>query len=318
MKEKPGVLVTKPMFHVGLDEFRDFCTPHALWESERPDELLRQVAPTCRAVALRDVFTAQMMEQLPQLGLISVCGVGYDDVDVQAALDRGIQVTHTPGVLTEDVADLAVGLVLAAGRRIVQGDQYVRSGRWSAEGLMPYTRRVHGKRMGILGLGRIGLAIARRCEAFNMEIAYHNRNRRDDVNYSYRETLKELAAWADYLVVAMPGGTDTHHIVNAGVLQELGPDGVLVNVGRGSNVDTQALILALEKGTLGCAALDVVENEPAVPGALLSIKENLILQPHHASATFETRRAMVELTFDNIRSFLEGRPLISLIPECRE
>ena len=315
MNENPDVLVTLPMFHVPLDEFADRFNLHTLWQTDRPEELLQRLGPGCRAAAVRDNFTADMMDQLPGLGLIAVCGVGYDEVDVAAAIQRGIKVTNTPDVLTEDVADLAVGLMLAAGRRIVKGDRYVRSGRWVTDGQMSYTGRVQGQRVGIIGMGRIGCAIARRCEAFNMEIAYHNRNPRTDVPQAYKGSPKELAAWADYLVVVLPGGPETHHLVDSDVLEALGPEGILVNVGRGSNLDQVALIRALEQGTIGAAALDVLDGEPEVPAGLLAIKDNLILQPHQASATFETRRAMVELTFANVKAFFEGSALLSPIPE---
>ena len=318
MSEKPDILVTLPMFHVALEELADRYSLHPLWQTDEPEALLDQLAPTCRAAAVRGAFTASMMERLPNLELLSVCGVGYDDVDVQAALQRNIRVTHTPGVLTEDVADLAVGLMLASGRRIVKGDRFVRAGRWAEEGMMAYTGRVQGRRVGILGLGRIGLAVARRCEAFHMEVGYHNRNRRKDVPHVYLDTPARLAQWADYLVVVTPGGASTHHIVNAEVLAALGPQGTLVNVGRGSNVDEDALAKALREGTLGAAALDVLADEPEVPKALLGIEENLILQPHQASATFETRRAMVDLTFGNIDAHLAGEALLTPVPGCAQ
>ena len=316
MSEKPDILVTLPMFHVALEELADRYRLHPLWKAEEQQVLLERLAPTCRIAAVRGVFNASMMNLLPNLELLSVCGVGYDDVDIKAALKRGIRVTHTPDVLTEDVADLAVGLMLASGRSILKGDRFVRAGRWPKEGMMAYTGRVQGRRIGILGLGRIGLAVARRCEAFNMEIGYHNRNLRKDVRYSYLDSPTLLAEWADYLVVVTPGGASTHHIVNEEVLTALGPKGTLINVGRGSNVDETALAKALRDRTLGAAALDVLADEPVVPDELLAIEENLILQPHQASATFETRRAMVELTFENIEAYLKGEPLITPVPEC--
>ena len=316
MKERPHVLVTQPMFHVPLEEFADQYRLYPLWEAETPEEVLQELGPTCQVAVVRGKFTAEMMDLLPRLKLLAVCGVGYDNVDVEAAIQRGIKVTNTPDVLTEDVADLAVGLMLAAGRRIVKGVRYVRAGLWKSKGMMTFTGRVQGRRVGIIGLGRIGLAIAKRCEGFNMEVAYHNRNRRNDVPYAYKSSPGELAKWTDYLVVAIPGGKETYHLVDAEVLKALGPEGTLVNVGRGSNIDHGALARALQDGTLGAAALDVVAGEPEVPPELLAIDENLVLQPHHASGTFDTRRAMVELAFANVEAFFTGGSLLTPVPEC--
>ena len=316
MPEKPDILVTLPLFHIKLEELSDRYNLHPLWMTKDQDQLLNNLGTACKAAAVRGVFNESMMDRLPNLELLSVCGVGYDDVDVEAALRRNILVTHTPGVLSEDVADLAVGLMLAAGRRIVQGDRFVRAGRWAQEGMMAYTGRVQGRRVGILGLGRIGLAVARRCEAFNMEVGYHNRNPRQDVPYAYHDSPTQLAEWADYLIVVTPGGESTYHIVDAKVLSALGPNGTLINVGRGSNVDEVALANALRDNTLGAAALDVLADEPEIPEALLTIEENLILQPHQASATFETRRAMVDLTFANIDAHLAGKAVLTPVPEC--
>ena len=186
--------------------------------------------------------------------------------------ERGIIVTNTPDVLTEEVADYGVALLLAAARRIVAGDRYVRERRWPKEGAMAYGQRVHGKRLGILGLGRIGMAIARRCEAFGMEIGYHNRNRRDDLAYPYFEDAVSLGDWADYFIVITPGGEGTRHLVDASVMSAIGPEGILVNVGRGPTVDDEALASALREGRLGLAALDVFADEPKVPENFLDLE----------------------------------------------
>jgi lactate dehydrogenase-like 2-hydroxyacid dehydrogenase len=312
--DKPDVLFARPLYSYSLDEVAGFCTAHKLWEAEDPDALLAAIAPTCRAAVTRAVFTEDWMTKLPQLGLIAVCGVGYEGVDVEVARSRGIVVTNTPDVLTEEVADYGVALLLAAARRIVAGDHYVRERRWPKEGAMAYGQRVHGKRLGILGLGRIGMAIARRCEAFGMEIGYHNRNRRDDVNYPYFEDAVSLGDWADYFIVITPGGKGTRHLVDASVMSAIGPEGILVNVGRGPTVDDAALASALLEGRLGMAALDVFADEPNVPEDFLDLEDKLILQPHQASATHDTRRAMSQLCMDNVQAFLDGSTPLTPVP----
>ena len=182
---------------------------------------------------------------------------------------------------------------------------------------MAYGQRFYGRRLGILGLGRIGLAIARRCEAFGMEIAYHNRNRRDDLDYPYFDEAVSLAEWADYFIVITPGGEGTRHLVNAAVMDAIGPEGILVNVGRGPTVDDEALVLALREGRLGLAALDVFADEPSVPENFLDLEDKLILQPHQASATHDTRRAMSQLCMDNVRAFLDGSQPLTPVPESQ-
>lgn len=314
---RPDVLLTHPLFHVSAETFVDRYNFHKLWESINPSQLISQISNTCEVAVVRGPFSEKDMDKLPRLRLIAVCGVGYDGVDVLTAKSRNIQVTHTPDVLTEDVADLAFGLLLAAGRKIIQADKYVRGGFWAARGEMPYNRRVNGAKVGILGLGRIGLAIARRCRAFDMEIAYHNRSVRKDVDYSFYSKLTELAGWSDYLVVATPGGAETRHIVNSEVMSALGKNGILINIGRGSNIDQEALIGALKEGVIGGAALDVIDGEPEVPLELLELEDNLILQPHQASATFETRQAMVDLTLANVDAFYSNQSLLTLVPECK-
>ena len=306
--DKPDVLFARPLYSYPLEEVAGFCKAHKLWEAEDPDGLLAAIAPTCRAAVTRAVFSKELMDKLPNLGIIAVCGVGYEGVELEAAGERGIIVTNTPDVLTEEVADYGVALMLASARRIVAGDRYVREGRWRKEGSMEYGQRVYGKRLGILGLGRIGLAIARRCEAFGMEIGYHNRNRREDVAYAYFEDAVALGKWANYFIVVTPGGEGTRHLVDAAVMDAIGPRGILINIGRGSTVDDVALVEALQDGRLGGAALDVFADEPNVPEELLKMTDNVILQPHQASATHDTRRAMSLLCMENVRAFLDGSP----------
>lgn len=247
---------------------------------------------------------AALIDALPALEIIAGFGVGYDNIDVAAAARRGIIVTHTPDVLTEEVADLAVGLLLATVRQIPQADRYLRAGRW-LDKPFPLTATLRGRTIGIFGLGRIGIAIAERLSAFGVTILYHNRSPRTDVPYRHVGSLKELAALADVLIVATPGGSATHHAVNADVLKTLGPEGILINIGRGSTVDEAALIAALQNGDILSAGLDVFEDEPRVPQALMAI-EHAVLLPHIASASVHTRDAMGRLMVDNLRSWFTG------------
>lgn len=256
------------------------------------------------------------MDAMPHLALISNYGVGYDAIDVDLSVSRGILVTHTPQVLNDEVATTALMLMLASYRNLLASDAYVRAGRWSEEGHMRLSRSVDNRRVGILGLGRIGLALARKLEPFHAEIAYHNRTPRD-VPYRYYDDLAEMAAACEVLFVVTPGGADTRGIVNHSVLDALGPEGLLVNVSRGSVVDEPALVAALQDGSLGAAGLDVFAEEPHVPEALFTMP-NVVLTPHIGSATVETRRAMGNLVVDNLLQHLADGRVISPVPECRD
>jgi lactate dehydrogenase-like 2-hydroxyacid dehydrogenase len=242
-------------------------------------------------------------------------GVGYDGVDVAAAKARGVVVAHTPDVLNDDVADLALALMLNVARRIPQADQYVRQGKWPS-GPMPLARKMSGARLGLVGMGRIGQAIAHRALAFGMSVAYTARSAKTTLPYAFFGTPKELAAASDFLVVITPGGAATRKLIDAAVLRALGPGGYLVNVARGSVVDEAALIEALKKGTIAGAGLDVFENEPQVPEALRAL-DNVVLVPHIGSATVQTRHAMAARAFANLEAFFAGKPLPSPVPECR-
>jgi len=255
-----------------------------------------------------------LLSQLPNAKVVSVFGVGYDGVDVQAAIEHGIPVTHTPDVLTDDVADLAMGLVMSVGRTIPQADQFVRAGQWP-NGPMTLGRKVSGARMGIVGLGRIGKAIAQRAQAFGMSIAYTARSEKSESGFHFFPTAAALAANVDFLVAITPGGAGTKHLINADVLKALGPRGFLINVARGSVVDEEALIQALQNGTIAGAGLDVFANEPNVPEALWGMR-NVVLTPHMASATTETRQAMADLAFANMQAGISGQPLRTPVPEC--
>ena len=275
-----------------------------------------KVAPQVRAVAGSgdSKVSAELIAQLPALELISVMGVGYDGVDVAAAKARGIMVTHTPNVLNDDVADLAIGLMLCAARQLPAADRYVRAGHWLSAP-MPLARKMSGARLGLVGMGRIGQAIAQRAQAFGMQIAYHTRTPKAGVPYAYHADLLSLARDSDFLVLITPGGAGTRHLVNAQVLQALGTKGILVNVARGSVVDEAALIEALEKGVIGGAALDVFEDEPRVPQRLIDLP-HVVLVPHIGSATGQTRQAMADLAFGNLREHFARRPVLTPVPEC--
>ena len=276
-----------------------------------PGALVKVTALVGTRAALAD---KKLLSMLPNVKLIAICGVGYDGVDVVTAKEKGIVVTHTPGVLTDDVADLALGLVLSIGRRIPQADRFVRNGDWVND-TFPMTRKVSGARLGVVGMGRIGRAIAKRAAAFDMRIAYTGREAKADVPYTFYKTATALAAEVDYLVVAVPGGDGTKNLIGASVLQALGPKGYLINIARGSVVDQQVLVQALKEKLIAGAALDVFWDEPLVDPELRRL-HNVVLTPHIASATEETRRAMVALTVDNLAAFYQKKPLLTPVPEC--
>jgi lactate dehydrogenase-like 2-hydroxyacid dehydrogenase len=278
---------------------------------------LQALAPGIRVVvgSGESKVPRELIERLPALELISIMGVGYDGVDVEAAREHGVVVTHTPDVLNDDVADLALALALSVARQIPQADQYVRGGRWP-QGPMPLARKLSGSRLGLVGIGRIGQAIAQRALAFGMSVAYTARQARPGVPYQYVESAVALAAQVDFLVVITPGGAATRHLIGTEVLQALGPKGFLINVARGSVVDQEALIAALQQGTIAGAGLDVFANEPEVPEAL-RVLSNVVLTPHIGSATGQTRRAMADLALANIQALFAGKPLLTPVPECR-
>ncbi len=274
-------------------------------------------APGIRAIAASgdSAVSAELIASLPALEIISVMGVGYDGVDVAAARARGVVVTHTPGVLNDDVADLAIGLMLCAARQLPAADRHVREGRWPS-GNVPLARKMSGARLGLVGMGRIGQAIAQRALAFGMSVAYHARHPRSELPFAYHPTAAALAAEVDFLVAITPGGAGTRRLIDAAVLEALGPKGILVNVARGSVVDEAALIDALEQGVIGGAGLDVFENEPQVPERLRALPQ-VVLTPHIGSATAQTRQAMADLAAANLREHFAGRPLPTPVPECQ-
>lgn len=286
-------------------------TLHKFWEAGDRHRFLAECGPSIRAIATRGELgaSAELIAALPRLELIACYGVGTDAIDLAAARARGVRVTNTPDVLSGDVADLAVGLSLAAMRRIAAADAYVRSGAWAA-GTMDLMTRLHGRRVGVAGFGRIGRTIARRFSGFDVEIGYFARTARADSPYRFFDNIVDLAAWCDLLIVILPGDATTRGIVNADVLRALGPQGFLVNVARGSTVDEPALLDALERQTIAGAGLDVFWNEPNIDPRFMGLS-NVVLQPHNGSATVESRRAMGQLVRDNLEAHFSGRPLLT-------
>lgn len=312
MAAKPDLISTAKLPDSSWARLQERFTAHLLPPAgpER-DAFLAKHGPNVRFMQASggSIVPAAMIAALPKLEIIASNGVGYDGIDVAAASARGIVVTNTPDVLNDCVADTTFGLMLGAMRRLPQADRFVREGAW-LKGGQALTTSVHHKKLGILGFGRIGKTIAKRAGGFDMEVAYHGRTKQADVALRYFDKLVDLASWCDVLVVITPGGAATRHLVNADVLKALGPRGYLVNVARGSVVDEAALLAALQSGTIAGAGLDVFEDEPRVPPAFFAL-ENVALAPHVGSATVETRKAMGDLTVDNLVAHLEGRPKLT-------
>lgn len=287
-------------------------TVHRFFEAADPDAFLAEKAGSLRGVVTGGHvgIPAELAAKLPALEIVAINGVGFDKVDLAEARRRGVRVSNTPDVLTEDVADLAIGLVVSILRQIPRGDAFVRDGRWPS-GELPLGRKVSRRRYGIFGFGRIGQAIARRLEGFDAEIAYTSRSP-VDTPVRRVESLAELAAWSDVLVVSASASPETRNVVDASILDALGPEGVLVNVARGSLVDEPALLDALESGRIAGAALDVFADEPRVPERFFALS-NVVLTPHMASATGETRQAMADLVLSNLDAHFAGHPMPSAL-----
>lgn len=306
---KPDILVVWTTRPTKLAEIEEEFRLHRYDQADDKDAFLAEVGPRIRGVATTGGkgLTRAMIERMPNLEIAASSGVGYDKIDVAACTEHGVVVTNTPDVLTDDVADIALGLVIMARRNMVAGDAYVRSGRWGREGPFPLTSALRGKRLGIVGLGRIGAAIAARCEPFGLEIGYTARNQRPESAYAYHPSPRALAEWSDILVAAVPGGAETDGLIDAPVIEAIGPSGTFVNISRGSVVDEPALVAALKSGAIASAGLDVYLNEPN-PDPALTALPNVVLSPHHASGTAETRDAMAALVNDNLRAHFAGRP----------
>jgi lactate dehydrogenase-like 2-hydroxyacid dehydrogenase len=308
---KPEIVIVGPMYPPTQQRLETLFEVHRLWEAPDRETFLQTHAPTVRAIALYGPHgcTGELIAALPHTEIIASFGVGVDAIDLAAARARGIRVTNTPDVVTDDTADIALALILAAERRIAEGDRFVRRGDWR-QGELRFGRRLGGRRLGIIGLGRIGRAIALRAEAFGMVVAYHGPRAKTEAPYRFVASAVELARWSDILAVSCPGGEATRHLVNRAVIEALGPRGTLVNISRGSVVDEAALVAALRDGALGAAGLDVFAEEPHPAAPLLGM-ENVVLVPHIGTATHETRSAMGALVIENLRAHFAGRPLIT-------
>ncbi len=308
---KPGILQVGPYPQWDEEPLNEALAVHRYFAAEDKAGFLSKVGPEIRGIATRGELGANraMIEACPNLEIISVYGVGYDAVDLAACRERGIRVTNTPDVLTNDVADLGVAMMLCQSRGMIGAETWVKDGSWAAKGLYPLKRRVWGRRAGVLGLGRIGFEVAKRLKGFDMEIAY------SDVGpKSFAEGMEfiadpvKLAERSDFLFVTLAASADTRHIVGRDVIAALGAEGMLINISRASNIDEEALLEALENRTLGSAALDVFEGEPKLNPRFLKL-DNVLVQPHHASGTIETRQAMGKLVRDNLTAHFAGNPL---------
>ncbi|XP_058752349.1 glyoxylate/hydroxypyruvate/pyruvate reductase 2KGR-like [Vicia villosa] len=282
-----------------------------LWDYPQKSHFFTQHGASIRALVGRSTAGAdsELIDALPNLEIISSSSVGVDKIDLVKCKEKGIRVTNTPDVLTDEVADLTIGLILALLRRICECDRYVRSGNWM-RGDYKLTTKFSGKTVGIVGLGRIGTAIAKRAEGFNCSICYYSRTQKPESKYKYYPSVVEVASNCDILIVACSLTEETHHIINREVISALGPKGFLINIGRGKHVDEPELVSALLEGRLGGAGLDVFENEPHVPEELLRL-ENVVLLPHVGSATVETRTVMADLVLGNLEAHFLGKPLLT-------
>lgn len=314
---KADVLLIGPAMPLIVEGIERAFTLHKFWEAKDKDKLIAELAPRLKAMAGggggHAAISGDFLSKFPKLEIISSFGVGYDHVDAKWCGAHGVTVTNTPDVLTEEVADTALGLLLCTVRELPQAERYLRDGKWLG-GNYPLTASLRERKAGIVGLGRIGKAIAKRLEAFGLSVAYHNRNKQTDVSYKYYPSLVELARDVDTLVVVTPGGAATKNIINAQVLEALGPDGILINIGRGSAVDDAALIKALKEKKIYAAGLDVFVDEPRVPKEYLEM-ENVVLFPHLGSASHYTRRAMGQLVVDNLIAWKAGKPPLTPVPE---
>jgi len=308
---KPHLLLPGPYPAHEMQVLEQHYQVLKLWEHKDQAAYLRQYATSIKAIATRGDLGARkdLLDQLPNLEMIAVYGVGLDAVDLATCRSRNIKVSNTPGVLNEDVADLTLALMLGIARHIAQADAYIRAGNWLI-GSYPLLSRMNTKRLGLIGMGRIGQAIARRAEGFAMPIAYHSRHVKADVPYKHYASAVELAHNSDFLVAIVPGGAETEKLVSAEVLTALGAQGYFINVARGSVVDEEALLNALESKSIAGAALDVYLNEPNINARFLKLN-NVVLHPHGGSATVDTRKAMFNLVCDNLSEFFAGHNLLT-------
>jgi lactate dehydrogenase-like 2-hydroxyacid dehydrogenase len=311
---KPDVLVLSPLRPAQMEDLSGRYTLHRHDLAEDKPELVAAVAPHCAAIATigHVLLDADLIAALPALRIVACGSAGYESIDVAALTARNIKLTTTSQMLSDDVADMALMLLLAARRGLIAGDAWVRSGAWGREGPMPLMSSVRGKRLGIVGMGTIGKAIIARGKAVGLDMAYFSRTSKPDVDLPFQPDLLALATWADILIVIVAGGAGTRGLVSEAVIRALGPTGTLINVARGSVVDEAALLAALSDGGLGSAGLDVFDNEPFANPAFADLP-NVTLSPHHASGTVETRTAMAQNVVDNLDAHFAGRPLLSAV-----
>jgi len=309
------IFMPSAMMPLIVDGIGQRFTVHRGWQADSLEGVLREVGPRIRGLAAGGTrrIDGALMDLMPKLEIIANFGVGYDRVDAAEAARRGIIVTNTPDVLTEEVADLALGLLLATVRQLPQADRYLRAGRW-LDNEFPFTTTLRERTVGIVGLGRIGKAIAKRLEGFGLGIVYHGRSEQPDVPYRRYPSLRDMARAVDVLMVVIPGGDETKHLVDAEVLKALGPNGILINVARGTVVDERALIAALRDKTILTAGLDVFDDEPNVPQELIAM-DHVVLLPHVGSASVHTRNAMGQLVVDNLVSWFEGKGPLTPVAE---
>ena len=302
------IMTEMPHYFVSLAD-KNFNT-FKLWTKENEDTYLTEIKKEVDAIAVMGGYkiTPELMKSMPNLKIIACYGVGYDAIDINYAKSLGIKVTNTPEVLNDEVADTAIALMLCVYKKIVDADNFARNNSW-VKGDFPLTKKFTGTKLGIVGMGRIGKAIAKRAEAFDCKICYHSRNKKD-VKYKYYNDLNDLAKEVDTLCIITPGGKETEKLINKKVLGNLGKDGVLINVARGSVIDQDELIYSLENNLILAAGLDVYTNEPNIPEKLINL-DNTVLLPHIASGTVETRNAMGQLVFDNIENYFQKKSLIS-------
>jgi lactate dehydrogenase-like 2-hydroxyacid dehydrogenase len=307
--EKPDVLLLGPAKPVVVNGLVAAFKVHRLPEQDAA-AALAAIAPRLRAIAVSSVtdrVDAAMMARLPRLEIVSTFGVGYDHIDAAWAGQHGIVVTNTPDVLTEEVADTAIGLLLCTVREFVQAERFVRAGKWLERGYPLSTATLRNRTVGLVGMGRIGKAIGRRLDGMSVPVAYHSRRKAADVSYRYYPNLIEMARAVDVLLVIVPGGAETRNLINREVLEALGPDGILINMARGSVVDEPALIKALQDKTILTAGLDVFANEPHVPAELIAM-DQVVLFPHLGSASTYIRTQMDQLVVDNLLAWAAGKP----------
>ncbi len=312
MHDSKILLITNEFHLETVEKLDTKFETHKLWmlSKTKQHDLIEHLKPVCKAVATASWVTSPLIFELPNLEIISCFGVGVENIDFEVTRSRNITVTNTPKVLDDAVADIAIALILASHRNLINADRFLRDGDW-LKGPFPFGKSVAGKTLGILGLGSIGEEIALRALPLKLKIAYHNRHPKS-LPYQYYPDASELAVNSDILLCMLPGGSETEKLVNRKIFEHLGPNGIFINVGRGTSVDDDALIEALHKGVIAGAALDVYRYEPSVPQALLDM-ENVILLPHIGSATIETRQAMGQLVIDNLQAWANQQALLTAV-----